>query len=286
MRVGTTTETARLLRISQPGVSAQLKRLEARLGIVLFHRTGNRLRPTLEAEEIYALSGPIFATHARIRERLPALRNLRTQPPTVSITPALVEGFLGPTLLRAGYGDWRKQLKVLIHAPEEDLRNRTADIGLQMAVPPKAEFQTHVVGRTSLVAVMQVGHPLALVGRLNCRAIAAYPLVCYDADWSPMGAHIRDAFRANDLEYNPDCTTPYCSDVCSLVRACGGIGIVDEMTARNAAHTTLIWRPITDISPISINAFYRRNEAFPANVQDLLAAILKESPDCKTSSSY
>ena len=60
MRVGTTTETARLLGISQPGVSGQLKRLESRLGVSLFHRTGNRLEPTHEANELFALAVPIF----------------------------------------------------------------------------------------------------------------------------------------------------------------------------------------------------------------------------------
>jgi len=60
MRVGTTIETARLLGISQPSVSGQLKRLESRLGFSLFHRTGNRLEPTREANELFALSMPIF----------------------------------------------------------------------------------------------------------------------------------------------------------------------------------------------------------------------------------
>jgi DNA-binding transcriptional LysR family regulator len=76
MRVGTTTETARLLGISQPGVSGQLKRLESRLGISLFHRTGNRLEPTREANELFAMAMPIFSTHSQVRARLPSLRDL------------------------------------------------------------------------------------------------------------------------------------------------------------------------------------------------------------------
>ncbi|WOI30771.1 LysR family transcriptional regulator [Sulfitobacter dubius] len=276
MRVGTTTETAQLLRISQPGVSAQLKRLEERVGVVLFHRTGKRLSPTKEAEEIYALSKPIFDAHAKIRGRLPALRSRRTEPPVLSVTPALVDGFLGSILRRAGYRDWKKSLKLLIHAPEEDLRNQVADIGLQMAAPPKAEFKTHIVGQTSLVAVMQADHPLAKARELVLEEIAKHPLVCYDPDWSPMGAHIRSAFRDCNVDYEPVCTTPFCADVCSLVRDCGGVGIVDEMTARRAADQNLRWLPIRDITEISIVAFYRRNESFSAGVYDLLSAILEE----------
>lgn len=77
MRVGTTTETARLLGISQPAVSGQLKRLEGRLGMSLFHRTGNRLEPTREANELFAMAMPIFSTHATIRSKLRACAILR-----------------------------------------------------------------------------------------------------------------------------------------------------------------------------------------------------------------
>ena len=118
MRVGTTTETAKLLGISQPSVSAQLKRLEANLGISLFHRTGNRLEATREANELFALSAPIFSTYAQVRARLPALRNAAARPVAISATPALVEGFLGPILIRAGYQNWRKRLILRVNSPE------------------------------------------------------------------------------------------------------------------------------------------------------------------------
>lgn len=275
MRVGTTTETARLLGISQPGVSAQLKRLESKLGIPLFHRAGNRLEPTREAREIFSLAGPIFTTHSQVRAKLPSLRDHASRPAVISATPALVEGFLGPLLVKAGYANWKKRLDLRIHAPEEDLRNGVADLGLQMALPPKAEFQAHMVGRSSLVAIMGKNHPLARAKQLKCKAIAAHPLVCYDADWSPMGAHIRAAFKARDLHYDPVCTAPYCANVCALVRACGGVGIVDAMTAKNLATPGLTWRPISDLSDISIIAFYRRNEPLSATVMDLLNHLLQ-----------
>jgi len=41
MRVGTTIETARVLGLSQPAISDRLKRLESRLGFLLFQRRGN-----------------------------------------------------------------------------------------------------------------------------------------------------------------------------------------------------------------------------------------------------
>jgi DNA-binding transcriptional LysR family regulator len=273
MRVGTTTETARLLGVSQPSVSGQLKRLEGRLGFSLFHRTGNRLEPTHEANELFALSANIFSTHAHIRSKLPTLRNLASRPVAVSATPALLESFIGPVLLRAGYRNWKKQIVLHVHSPEDDLRKGEADIGLQMALPPKAEFQAYKVGQTSLVAVLRSDHPLASFETLTCATVAAHQLVCYNPDWSPMGSMIRAAFAAQRLSYDPACMVPFCANVCSMVRICGGVGIVDAMTARDHAMQGLIARSITDMPDVSIIAFHRRNEPLRAPVQDVLTAL-------------
>ncbi len=274
MRVGTTTETARLLGISQPSVSAQLKRLEANLGISLFHRTGNRLEPTREANEIFALSAPIFSTYAQVRDRLPALRNQAARPVAISATPALVEGFLGPILIRAGYQNWKKRLILRVNSPEDDLRTGIADIGLQMAFPPKAEFQAHTIGTSTLVAVLRDDHLLAQQHELFCAMISRYPLVCYNADWSPMGATIRAAFEAQGLIYDPACIVPFCANVCDMVRACGGVGIVDAMTASEYAMQGLVARRIVDMPAVAILAFHRRNEPLSAPVQDFLTHLI------------
>lgn len=277
MRVGTTIETARLMCISQPSVSGQLKRLESRLGFALFHRTGNRLEPTHEANELFALSMTIFDTHALVRSKLPTLRNLASKPVAISATPSLVESFIGPILIEAGYRNWKKRVVLRVHSPENDLRIGEADIGLQMALPPKAEFQAYKVGEIPLVAVLRTDHPLAQQDVLSCTAVAAEPLVCYNPDWSPMGATIRTAFAAQGLSYDPVCIVPFCANVCSMVRACGGIGIVDAMTARDYAMQGLTSRPVADIPHVSIIAFHRRNEPLRASVQHFLGVLRKSA---------
>lgn len=274
MRVGTTTETARLLGISQPGVSGQIRRLEHRLGLALFRRVGNRLEPTREANELFASALPILSAHGRLRARLPGLRNLAERPVAASTTPALIESVIGPALIRAGYQNWKKRIILHLNTPEKHVRNGDADIGLQMAVPPRAEFHAHQVGQAPLVAIMQREHPLAALSEISCAAITTHPLVCYDVDQSPMGATIRTAFEAQGLDYDPACIVPFCANVCSLVRVCGGIGIVDSMTVRDHQMQGLVSRPISDMPPVAIIAFHRRNEPMRALVQNLLTALL------------
>ncbi|MCW4115896.1 LysR family transcriptional regulator [Aurantimonas sp. MSK8Z-1] len=275
MRVGTTIETARVLRMSQPSVSGHLKRLEARIGFSLFHRVGNRLEPTAEAHQLFADAGPIFATHTQIRGRLGELSVQAVRPVAISATPAVVEGYLGALLSNAGYEDWQKRLHLRVTEPEIDVRTGWADIGFQMAVPPKAEFHTEELARIPMHAVFRRQHPLASRRTLRLADLAGLPLVCYNPGFSPMGAAIRDAFEAQGLSYDPSCIVPFSSTVCHLVETCGGLGIIDELTVSRLRSPELLTRPVIDIPTLGLMAFHRRNEPLRAAVHDLLEALLR-----------
>jgi DNA-binding transcriptional LysR family regulator len=274
MRVGTTTETARVLGISQPGVSGQIRRLEARLGFALFRRSGNRLEPTAEARALFAEAAPAFAAQAALRQRIEALRRDDAGAVAVSATPAIVEGFLAPRLASAGFAGWRRRLRLMVTDPEGDLRGGRAEFGLQLAVPPRAEFTTATLAVVPLVAVMKAEDALAGRPTLDLATIARRPLVGYDPDWSPMGAAIRDAFRRAGLAPDLAAEAPFCATVCQLVAACGGIGIIDAMTA-GRLDPRLVARPIVAAPAVPLVAFHRRDPPLRAAALALWEALAR-----------
>ena len=273
MRVGTTVETARILGLSQPAVSARLKRLESRVGFSLFHRSGNRLEPSAEAQELYAETGAVFAAQTEIRSRIEALRSHAMRPVTLAATPAVVEGFLAARLADAGYQGWARSLRIWIGEPENDVRSGRADIGMQMAAPPRAEFEAQTLMEVPLYAVMRADHPLGRRSAPDLAELRGEPLVCYDPDWSPMGGAIRRAFRAHGLDYRLACQVPFCSTVCHMVAACGGVGVIDQLTVDALTDPRLIARPLRQIPPIPLIAFHRRGEPLRVHAQDLLTAL-------------
>lgn len=277
MRVGTTIETARVLGISQPGVSAQIKRLEARLGFALFHRSANRLEPTAEASSLFESAMPIFSTHLDLLQRIETLRKSAASPLSISATPAVVEGFLAPRLRSAGYEGWAARMRLKVSEPEDDVRDGRADVGLQMAVPAKTHFQAIILARVALVAVVRADSPLAGQDSVTLARLAGEKLVCYDPNWSPMGAAIARAYRAQDLTYELACDVPFCSTVCPMVESCGGAGIVDEFTGARHKNAQLKILEITDMTPIALVAFHRRNEPMRAEAHDLLTALTDET---------
>ena len=52
MKTKNLTETAKLLRVSQPAISQSLRELEGQLGLTLFARAAGRVRPTPEAIDL------------------------------------------------------------------------------------------------------------------------------------------------------------------------------------------------------------------------------------------
>jgi DNA-binding transcriptional LysR family regulator len=273
MRVGTTVETARVLRLSQPAVSDRLKRLEARLGFLLFQRKGNRLEPTAEALDLYPETVAVFAAQKEIRDRIEAIRSDQQRPLTISATPAIVEGFLAPRLARAGYRGWAQSLRLWVGDPEDDVRKERADIGMQMAVPPRADLVEETLCDVALMAVFRPDSPLARGAELSLTEIAGQPLVGFDPDWSPMGAVIRKAFLGQGLPYRPACQVPYSSTVCHMVAACGGVGIVDAMTASTPLTASLLVRPIQQAPTLALRAFSRRETALRARAQEVLMVL-------------
>ena len=279
MRVGTMTEAARVLGISQPGVSAQVKRLESQLGFALFRRTGKRIEPTAEARRLYAEAGPIFSTHAEILGRIDRLRGKAEAPVVISATPAVLEGFLADVLGRAGYRSWPRRLRVMVRNPEVDVRVGDADIGLQLAVPPKTEFHANHLAEVALRALTRSDHPLATKEVVEINDIAEHPLVGYDPVRSPMGRLIQQAFEARGLLYQLACEAPFCASVCNLVEACGGIGIIDGFTAEGLQSPELRTHPISGMPKADLVVFHRRDEQLRAAVHDLLSVLSQRRPN-------
>jgi len=125
----------------------------------------------------------------------------------------------------------------------------------------------------ALVAVMPPDHLLAARPALVIADFRDQPLVGFDPDWSPMGAVIRRAFRAEGLTYQLACQVLYSSTVCHMISACGGIGIIDAMTADSLLTTGLVTRPIERVPSLPLRAFFRRDTPLRAAAQQLLRAL-------------
>ncbi|MGF2531710.1 LysR family transcriptional regulator, partial [Ralstonia pseudosolanacearum] len=75
MLVGTVSEAARMLAVSQPVVTRVLQHTELQLGFRLFDRTKGRLQPTAEAFELFTEVERLYQEVERVRRVSANLRH-------------------------------------------------------------------------------------------------------------------------------------------------------------------------------------------------------------------
>ncbi len=76
-REGTVTGAARILNVSQPTITTQVKELEARYGIELFHRRGRRLELTELGRKLLQKTQHFFNAEDEVAELLEAAAGIR-----------------------------------------------------------------------------------------------------------------------------------------------------------------------------------------------------------------
>jgi DNA-binding transcriptional LysR family regulator len=252
---GTFTDAAIELGISQAAVSRNLIALEQVLGVRLLHRTSRTMTPTTAG--VHAL--------AQARQVLAAAENL------------VAEATTGHTRLRIGH-PWSAmgrhtrefQHRWAARHPDVELqliRTNSATGGLAEGLCDLAVLRTAADGRRFASAI--VGYE-----RRYC-ALAA------DDPWARRRSIRLDevAQRTVLIDRRTGTTTPDLwpvgarprlqdtrdiDDWLALVAAGGGIGITPEGTTAQYRRDGVVFRPLRDAPPITVQMIWRRHDPHPS----------------------
>jgi LysR family transcriptional regulator, transcriptional activator of nhaA len=154
VREGGVSRAAEKLRLSQPTVSAQVRRLEDALGHRLFERRGRTLVPTAVGRVVYQYAEDIFGLGGEMLEALrgrPAGRALQLTVGVANAVPKLIVSRLLQPVLRA-----RRDVKlVCVEGNPEELLTRLATHALDVVIsdtpaPPHVRVRVfnHALGES------------------------------------------------------------------------------------------------------------------------------------------
>ena len=189
------TRAAGRVHVAQPGVSAQVRRLESELGQQLLDRSGRSVRLTEVGSAVLPFARAALDAVANARLAVDELAGLvRGQ-----VMVGMVSGCALPILaeLLAGFHDRYPGVAItLVEDNSDRLVERLRDGQLDLALigwagqtPP--DIETVVIVEEELVAAAAPGHPLADAGPIALGALRDVPLVCL-----PRGTGVRAALDA------------------------------------------------------------------------------------------
>jgi DNA-binding transcriptional LysR family regulator len=162
------TRAAGKARVAQPGVSAQVRRLERELGQTLLDRSGGTVRPTEAGDAILPYARTVLGAIAGIRQTTDALAGLARGHLTLGTVASISTPQLDLPGLLARFHHGHPGIEIsLVEAPSDrllaDLRTGRIDVALVGLgpTPPADDIETRVLATEPVAVAVSPHHPLA-----------------------------------------------------------------------------------------------------------------------------
>jgi LysR family cys regulon transcriptional activator len=244
------TAAARLLHMSQPGVSRQIARLEEELGFQVFERQGRSLVRTTEAgENIVGRASRILRELQNIRRTSSEWAKIDGGALSIGTTHTQARYVL-PEVIRRFRAKYPKVRLHLHQGTSEQIKDMLARNLLEFVIAAGADelFPQMVrlpVYRWHRTVVVPTGHPLASARNLTLEDLAAFPIVTYEFSLSGPSS-ISAEFEAAGLPFDVALTARDADVIKTYVRIGLGVGILasvafdpttdDDLVALDASH--------------------------------------------------
>jgi DNA-binding transcriptional LysR family regulator len=260
------TRAAERVRISQSGVSAQIRRLERELGAELFDRSARTATLTVAGKAALDHARAALASANAVSQAVGEVADLIRG----RLTVGMVIGCTVTPLFDALASFHRAHPGVEVSLLEDNsdrlvqaVRDGTTDValvGTATSTPEGLEAVTIISER--LVAAVPPDHPLATRRRVTLRDLCAHPLVCM-----PPGTGLRTVFdracAAQDLHPVVGLRASAADAIADLAARGLGVAVLSESMAEHH-RDRLTALPITDVTTPALLCLVWRNGTSPA----------------------
>ena len=177
---GNLTRAAGELRLAQPSLSTQLRRLERELGVELFERLPRGVRLTHAGDALLAVARQTLADVDQMRRTAHALTDPGGGTLRVGATPAL-SGVLLPAALTRFHAAHPGVALRFVEAGSEhlvgQLERDEVDLALVVLPVPQQAVRTRVLAEEDVVLAVGPGHALRRRRRIRIDELSRTPLV-------------------------------------------------------------------------------------------------------------
>ncbi len=261
------TRAAVALHVSQPALSEGIARLEAELGVELFHRVGRRVLLTSAGEAFLDPARRLLRDRDVLTSSVAGVVGLEAGRLDLVTLPTLAGEPLAPLVGRFR----RAHPGVVVHVeqPEEDrgvadrVRRGDAELGLADLPIDEPGLVTARLLTQELVAVLPAGAPLADRRRLTVRDLAATPLVLTPPG-TPMRLLVDQAFADAGVAPTLAVVTDQRDAIVAMVLAGAGATILPDPLAATARERGAATVPLTPRLRRDVGLVWRDGPLSPA----------------------
>ncbi|MGD2173739.1 MAG: LysR substrate-binding domain-containing protein [Gammaproteobacteria bacterium] len=241
---GTATRTAKVLGITQSGVSRSLSQLEQNLGMQLFIRQKNRLLATPEAQELHDEILRLVSNLDELEHSVMALREFGASRIGIAVIPGLGFGFIPALIGRLRQVNPRLAIYLDIMSSHDVVHAVEAgafDIGFVTLPITSNQLVVEELIETEAVCLLPKDHPLAESDSIGPEQLAGQhlvvpnqPNIAADQLLRLIASHgIRIAGK----------TEANIGSICSLVGNGVGLSVINPITALDLAHEGMVAKP-------------------------------------------
>jgi DNA-binding transcriptional LysR family regulator len=185
--LGTVSQAALRLRITQPALSRQISELEREFGIRLFDRVGRRLMLTSVGDQVLEDCRKVLGQVSSLAQRIELLGRGSSGVLKVAAPPQTIESVLSRFLPRYAERFPNVQVRLteaLGHEQLVLLERGEAHLGIRHNQGTDPRFESHALPPDEALAACATSLALGHAGAIDIGRLASYPLLLPDTGYS------------------------------------------------------------------------------------------------------
>jgi DNA-binding transcriptional LysR family regulator len=271
---------ARQINVSQPALHAQVKQLEAELGVALYARDAGRLVLTEHGRSLLMFGQNLLDEVTRFEANLRGAALADELRLGAGLTATL---YLLPESLREFRARWPDvECRLGVHHRADVLallRSAELDLGVTSVERVPEDMEGFACAVTRHALIVPAGHPLARARHITLERIAEHPLVL-PRNGLQHRRMIDEAFREAGLAYSAALETEGWQVMKHYVALGFGIAIVNDLCLAHSVPPQIVSRPLVDIFPERVyRAIWVRKRRLPEAARRYLGLVREQAAE-------
>ena len=288
MELGSFTRAGERLNLTQPAVSKLIMLMERKCGFSLFHRTGNGVVPSAEAEMLFEEVDRVFAGVRTIEARIEAIRDFDLGEINIVAFPSLSSRVLPPVL--AEFAKAKPGVKLSLYSRHswqlvDKVASQGIDIGIGMVRTDRPGVTFERLCSMEAVCVMSPQHRLAGRSVVTAADLDGERLISLiDEDRAQLD--IDRALHEAQARCRVVMQVQLTEAVCTMASTDAGVAVVDPLSTVDFSPDRLAVRPFVPaitydiwiVSP-AFRTMSRSTRLLAAHFRDRIGASVQEIQD-------